>query len=53
MHKKHPTLGKITLAKMYFLRKHDNSELKNLNEDSPILESHISKDGYLKFKNQK
>lgn len=53
MYKKHPTLGKIALAKLYFLRKHDNSEPKNLNEGSPILESHISKDGYLKFKNQK
>jgi len=53
MSKKHPTLGKKRLANMYFLRTNESLDPKKIDENSPILESTISKDGYLKFKNYK
>lgn len=53
MRKKHPTLGKINLAKMYFLRSLIDLDLTKIYENSPIPENYISKDGYLKFKNYK
>ena len=53
MSKKHPTLGKKILTNMYFLRNDNNTSPDKLIEESPIPESSISKDGYLKFKNYK
>lgn len=53
MRKKHPTLGKIKLAKMYLLRTKEEPNLEEIDENSPILEAKMSKDGYLKFKNYK
>jgi len=51
--KKHPTLGKVNLAKLYFLREHLKPKLDEIDDSSPILEGAITKDGYLKFKNYK
>ena len=53
MRKKHPTLGKRNLAKMYFLRTKADLNPKEIEENSPIIESTVSKDGYSKFKNYK
>lgn len=49
--KKHPTLGKKTLARMYFLR--ENRRLEGeLEPNSPVPELG-NKGGYIKFKNYK
>ncbi len=53
MRKKHPTLGKTKLARMYFLKARENLNPKEIDEYSPILESTTTKDGYVKFKNYK
>ena len=51
MRKKHPTLGKITLAKMYLLR--DKYKLKGeIEQNSPVPEGG-NKEGYIKFKSYK
>jgi retron-type reverse transcriptase len=52
MRKKHPTLGKRALAKMYLLRADPQIDLESVTEDSPIM-TNATKDGYLKMKNVK
>lgn len=52
MRKKHPTLGKKTLAKMYFLRPDSKINPESVSEDSPIT-ADASKDGYQRMKNVK
>ncbi len=51
MRKKHPTLGKRALAKMYFIRSDTQTEPENMVESSPI--AIVAKDQYLKMKNYK
>ena len=51
MKKKHPTLGKKTLAKMYFLRE-DCPVKGELEPNSPVPEQG-KKGGYIKLKNYK
>lgn len=51
MRKKHPTLGKVRLANMYFLRPNTIINPETVTEDSPI-EVPVKK-GYLKMKNYK
>lgn len=51
MRKKHPTLGKIQLANMYFLRPNTIINPETTTEDSPI--ELTAKSGYLKMKNYK
>jgi hypothetical protein len=51
MRDKHPTLGKRTLAEMYFLRKDVKLE-GELDQNSPLPDE-TAKKGYLNFKNYK
>ena len=51
MRAKHPTLGKIALAEMYFLRKNTNIE-GEIDQDSPMPDVSVKK-GYRMFKNYK
>jgi hypothetical protein len=53
MCKKHPKVGKVRLANMYFLMAKGNPGLCNTTDDSGILERNVSEDGYIKFKNYK
>jgi hypothetical protein len=52
MSKKHPTLGKRTLAKMYFLTKKENIKGDNFEFNSPIPELR-KEDENIKIKNVK
>lgn len=51
MRKKHPTLGKRTLAKMYFIRPDKKVDPEIVEESSPMVID--TKEKYLKMKNYK
>ena len=51
MRKKHPTLGKRTLAKMYFIRPDEKVDPEIVEESSPMVID--TKEKYLKMKNYK
>lgn len=49
--KKHPTLGKIKLAEMYFLKKTKEIDPDTITEDSPRMVDHNEEGKYMKMKN--
>lgn len=53
MTKKHPTLGKKTLAEMYFLRPETKVEAEEVTDDSPITPDRTETKGYEKMKKYK
>lgn len=53
MSKKHPTLGKVKLAEMYFLRATKDLKPAEVEESSPIIETAASTSHHEKFKNYK